>query len=492
MRDPAEDPTPSCPVWQTIREAFETAYNNDEIMFLADLLGLKVPPRKAERVQLVCEAILGTGLDGPRLERLWARLDDTQQAAVSETLHGSAGFFDRGAFAAKYGALPVWQGKEDRWGRPTGPSLLALFLVRGDRYSGSRTIPRDLATRLKGFVPCPRKEQLQTLSEPSSPGEGPVVLRETERAAQQELFGVLRLVDMGQVQISPATSRPSVKGVAAIVERLAGGDFYGPEDEPKNKYSQRIGPIRAFAWPLLVQAAGLARASGTRLALTPSGRKALSRPAPEVLREVWDAWLRNSSFDEFSRVDAIKGQSDRKRLTAVAGRRAVIDGVLRGCPPARWIEVDELSRHMQASGAVFEVARDLGRLYISDAHYGSLSYAGFGGWSILQGRYLLALLFEYAATLGLVDVAYTGPADARDDFRENWGVDELEFLSRYDGLSCFRINALGAFVLGLSAGYEAAAPSDSSSGLLRVLPNLDVVTSGQTFDHGDEAFLAAF
>jgi hypothetical protein len=31
---------------------------------------------------------------------------------------------------------------------------------------------------------------------------------------------------------------------------------------------------------------------------------------------------------------------------------------------------------------------------------------GSGGWNILQERYLLALLFEYAATLGLIDIAY--------------------------------------------------------------------------------------
>ena len=38
-----------------------------------------------------------------------------------------------------------------------------------------------------------------------------------------------------------------------------------------------------------------------------------------------------------------------------------------------------------------------------------------------RARYLLCLLLEYAATLGLIDVAYTDPDEARPDFRHMWG-----------------------------------------------------------------------
>ncbi|MBI4870266.1 MAG: hypothetical protein HY814_01720 [Candidatus Riflebacteria bacterium] len=490
MRSTNTVSTPS-PVWKSLPEALELSYNNDEVKELADLLGLKVPARKSERVEAVSSAILGTGSTVHRLETLWAELDDLQKAAVAETLHGSTGFFDGSAFEAKYGGQPSWTGGKDRWGRPNGPSRLCLFLLRVDKHTWGRTIPADLARRLMGLVPRPRQEQLATLDIPRPLGEeDALTIRLTESSAQQELFSVLRLVDMGRVQVSDATLRPSAKAVAAVAETLSGGDFYGPDDESKDKYVQRIGAIRAFAWPLLVQAAGLAKAAGTRLALTPAGRKALTRPAPELLSAAWKAWLRNTFFDEFSRIDVIKGQSERRHLTAVAGRRETIAGVLRTCPAGRWIEVDELSRHMQASGAVFEVTRNPWKLYIADAHYGSLGYQGCGGWNILQGRYLLTFLFEYAATLGLIDVAYASPLDAREDYHGNWGVDDLRFLSRYDGLVCFRINALGACVLGISGSYETteAAPAGS----LKVLPNLDVVTTRQRFDPGDEAFLAAF
>ena len=87
------------------------------------------------------------------------------------------------------------------------------------------------------------------------------------------------------------------------------------------------------------------------------------------------------------------------------------------------------------------------------------------------------MLFEYAATLGLIDVTYTAPAGARDDFHGNWGADCLDSLSRYDGLRAIRINALGAYALGLAGTYQ---PADvTAERTLNVLPNLDIVAMGE-------------
>jgi hypothetical protein len=75
----------------------------------------------------------------------------------------------------------------------------------------------------------------------------------------------------------------------------------------------------------------------------------------------------------------------------------------------------------------------LWKLYLIDPQYGSLGYEGFHDWELLEGRYTLALLFEYADILGLVDLDYVHPAGAREDFHDNWGGDDLDALSRYDG-----------------------------------------------------------
>ncbi len=72
--------------------------------------------------------------------------------------------------------------------------------------------------------------------------------------------------------------------------------------------------------------------------------------------------------------------------------------------------MDEFFRFMQAANYYFKVSRDLWHLYITDSHYGSLGFDGSNDWEILQGRYILCLLFEYAATLGMIDVTYDSPA----------------------------------------------------------------------------------
>ncbi|MGI8816260.1 MAG: hypothetical protein ACR2G2_13555 [Pseudonocardia sp.] len=55
-----------------------------------------------------------------------------------------------------------------------------------------------------------------------------------------------------------------------MAESLAVGDFY-PDDA-----------IAAFAWPLLLQAGGLARLDGGKLVLTAKGRAALGQPSADV------------------------------------------------------------------------------------------------------------------------------------------------------------------------------------------------------------------
>jgi hypothetical protein len=94
----------------------------------------------------------------------------------------------------------------------------------------------------------------------------------------------------------------------------------------------------------------------------------------------------------------------KRGLTAASSRREAIAGGLGECPAGRWIATDEFVRHLQASGNNFEVTRDA---------CGSLGYDGSA--RILNERYVFAVLLEYAATLGIIDVALIPPAGARRD-----------------------------------------------------------------------------
>jgi hypothetical protein len=312
-------------------------------------------------------------------------------------------------------------------------------------------------------------------------GFGDHRVRLTEQEAQLNLRTVLELCAAGEVRCSEKTSRPSAAAVRVVESYLAHGDFYDDE------------PIASFAWPLLIQAGGLAKIEGGRLQLTPKGRAALRKPPAEVIRQLWQRWLTHAVIDEFSRIEEIKGQRVRNVLSAAKPRRQVVAQALAGCPPDEWISVDSLFTTMRRGSMSPTITRSemaLWKLYLVDAQYGSLGYDGFHRWEILEGRYTLAVLFEYAGTLGLFDLDYVPPVGAREDFHGNWGADDMDALSRYDGLQSVRLTALGRYVLGLAGEYRPPAVA-AAAHVLKVLPNLDVVATG-VISSADQLLLSAY
>ena len=167
-----------------------------------------------------------------------------------------------------------------------------------------------------------------------------LVRRDMEHSALRDLPTVMRLVAHGRVAVSATTRRPSAAGMLLIAEVLDGGDFYDPGMKKEKRWEQVIGPIRAFAWPMLLQAAKLAEPQGSKLALTKAGHAVLAKPPEETLRRLWERWLPNTLLDEFSRVDDIKGQQSgkgRRAMTAAANRRPPVAEALRHCPVGRWV-----------------------------------------------------------------------------------------------------------------------------------------------------------
>ena len=59
------------------------------------------------------------------------------------------------------------------------------------------------------------------------------------------------------------------------------------------------------------------------------------------------------------------------------------------------------------------------------------------------------------------------------ELQGRWGTDELGFCGRYDGLLYVRLMRLGAYCLGIVDTYEM--PVEESAGLVKVLPNLELV-----------------
>ena len=283
-------------------------------------------------------------------------------------------------------------------------------------------------------------ERTASVTEPRTAGGGPVLVRWTAPDALSNLVAVLELAADGRMRCNATSRQPSAATVKLIEDALVAGDFYDAGQQP----------IAAFAWPLLIQVGGLARLAGLRLELSPRGRATLASPSYEALAALWARWLAGVSTDEMARIEAVKGQRKPGTLTSAVTRRAAVAAALAGLEPGAWTGVGKLLGILRAQRPPLVATRSLRalwRLYVLDSYHGSLGHAGPRAWDLVEGRYALCVLFEYAATVGLIDVAYADPRGARHDYRALWGADQLSCLSRYDGLAAVRVNELGAAVL---------------------------------------------
>jgi hypothetical protein len=283
---------------------------------------------------------------------------------------------------------------------------------------------------------------------------GPVLIRCTAPDALSNLVAVLELAADGRLRCAAGTRRPLAATVRLVEDALVAGDYYGPEDDPGGGGE----PIAAFAWPMLLQAGGLARLDGSRLKLTRRGQEVLDRPSYPGVGALWDRWRGSVSQDEFSRVEAIRGQRKAGTLTPVARRRAAVAAGLAALEPGVWADVDAFFAILRTQAEPLAVTvRPLARwgLYLEDPRHGALGPAGWRAWDLVEGRYALCVLFEYAATLGVVDVAYASPRGARGDYRGLWGAGQRDSLSRYDGLIAIQVSELGAAILHDPAALDA-------------------------------------
>jgi len=453
----------------------------ETLQFRLKLLGIKpVGTRKAELMDALEKCYAGSGLAG-----MVASLDDLERQAVAEAVHETGGQYDAARIKAKYGAAPPFYNvphnhRFNNWSYQNKPEFatrlnLLFFSVSHLGY----LIPRDLLVRLETLQPAPAEASVGSLEDP--PEEKGLTVRLTEPDALADLTALLHLAEKGELSVSLKTGIPSAAASQKILDCLTSGDFYPPEVALKPKkwdHEQQIGQIKPLAWARLLYHAKLIALSGAASKLSSAGLKALGQAPHTTIRVLWQKWLVNTTCDEFNRINDIKGQqSAKKHMTARPPRREAIVEALLECPTGKWIRVDSFSDFMVASGREFLISHAPERLYLCEARYGSFGYSGYGGWHILQFRYLLVLLFEYAATLGLIDIAYVHPEGARADFRNQWGADDMRWLSRYDGLRAFRINPLGAYALGLTNEFQPSRPASSLT--LALSPDLGIrVMSG--------------
>lgn len=462
----------------TLAEALSRA-TVEALRPLAALCAVELPTRKAELIAVITRS-LG---DDSFLAAQVRLLEERARWALSEAVD-SDGRLDGGRFSARYGTtftLPdSWWSSEGAARQSPDSTRIGLF------FPGGR-VPRDLLPRLRRLLPPPASYVAPTqdvLPEemiwPTSRGaSASLSVLTTEASAAHDLLATLRVAAQGKLTVGAATHQPSAAAVRLLRARYLLPDVY-----PAAPGTRADDTIRPFAFSLIAQAAALARVEGTRLRVTQRGEAALEErgaartafdPAG-LLKTCWTAWLSWPAFDEIARVRGIKGQKAQgQRFTAPARRRAALAAALAACPAGRWMAIADFLRHVRLNYDFRVDASALSHLYVGDyAQDDDLGVETDDPWSVVNAAYTRAFLLEYAATLGVIDVAIVPPNAAPLDFTLYNDRSADAVFSRYQGLCYLRVTPLGAFLLGQSPTY-APPPPVAADPLLRVLPTYDIV-----------------
>jgi len=433
------------------------------------------------------------------LAHVVGRLSEPEKCWLAESVRQKRLFSAR-EFTAKYGgACPM---PKSYYGRREEVSLLVPFIYQGNhRESEPPGLIAALIDPLRALLPKPAALKLETAdrvpkawpSEQQCPGGElirPIHVFEGERIAPVELGRVLRLIQGGKVKVTDATHRPTDATTRLIGGALVVPDFdlEMPEShrtEWEREYYTPAGPVRAHAWPVLVQQCGWAKAKGGGLILTDEGRAILQTFTAEKFRDGVSRLLANGDFDELNRINHIRGQSGKAKryLSNPALRKTAIAGALEALPVGAWLKFEEACRQAEASPENWDVVESgYGVLYFCELQYGCIHET-----TGISRQFLRAFLMESLATLGVLDIAYVYPHQIWPDLDGLWGTDDLDFCGRYDGLLYVRLNPLGAYALGCTDQYEVRA--EEKPKLFQVLPNLGVALAEGELNPADRATL---
>ena len=173
----------------------------------------------------------------------------------------------------------------------------------------------------------------------------------------------------------------------------------------------------------------------------------------QLVKTLFDAYLKNKRFDEISMMTGIKSKRGHHPYEA---RLNLIDE-LKYCPIGQLVYTYEFERYLRIDNSLF--ARTDEKLVVETGN-------NYYSYPVLWEHYekpLIYIILSFFGALGIIDIA--------------WGT----YTGLYDNAEAripiaFKINALGAYVLGLSDTYTAPVESNTqNNGGFTVLPDYTII-----------------
>lgn len=425
-------------------------WTSDHLKEYVKLLGGKSSiTRKADRIGFIRERMLNPD----SLAEAWEQLDSVSRRAVSAAYH-NGGKFNTNAFINQYGELPPRPDQKRRyWGYLYQTSILFdVFVDR--RYL---LIAQDLMPLLEDLVLPVERFELEGVDKvpefvKNKSLSSSVITAETELIGRTDLLTYLRMVELNQIKLSKTNYRLTAGSVRKVMQNLLDGDFRPLPEKVTGRTT-----IRPFGLDVFTQEAGLVSSRGV---LTGTGKEYLKTQAPDILLAAFEEWSEYGEFDELQRITHLRGVGSKKaRLTAPEFRRGRVIEALSWCPVDTWIHINDFYRAFIIWDFDFDVEEtEYSNLYVGSSYYGQLHGASY--WDVTVGLYINAIIWEYLATLGAVDIAFV-----EDDYFTVLDTGDLyidEPVSKYDSLLYFRINAWGAYLLGQAGDYIPRGPEEKN------------------------------
>ena len=381
------------------------------------------------------------------LRDLWEELSPITQKTLSMTIHTTDGVYRPDLVRLRYGQAPP---APQRYWSGYIPTELDLFLGEDQK------ILSELYPLLRVVAPQPEKWEMPVHPEPPPRYESVGFERSPGPASGlQDLTAVLALAAQGKLQVNDRML-PTHESVQLVLENLVDGDFL-KDDDNKNPYDtiKPIGLIRFVLGSGMVKL-GARTGYNTTLQLAPVGWEWLIRPSSDLLLDALENWIKNDLYDEIDRIEHLRNAAKPgENRTPPKERRDSIIETLSWAPQDSWLNVDDFFTALKLWQHDFEVDPDLDA--IDDINGRKMSIQELKDpWRAVQGAYTMVILFEILGSLGALDLAYTEPQHAPAFLEaptESWQRPAQPY-SRYDGLTYFRINELGAYLFGHSRRYH--------------------------------------
>jgi len=381
------------------------------------------------------------------LRELWDMLSPITQKALSVTVHTTDGIYRPDLVRLRYGQAPP---PPQRYWSGYIPTELDLFLDEDQK------ILPELYPLLRVVAPKPEKWEMPVHPEPPPRYESIGFERSPgPDVGLQDLTTVLALAGQGQLLVNDRML-PTYESIQLVLENLVAGDFLDEEAlKDVNEAIKPVGLIR-FALGSGLVTLGARTGYNTTLKLSPVGWEWLIGPSADLLLDALENWTNSDLFDEIDRIDHLRNAAKPgENRTPPKERRDSIVETLSWSPQDAWLSVDDFFTALKLWQHDFAVDPDLDAIDDNTGRKMSIQELK-DPWRAVQGAYTLVVLFEILGSLGALDLAYTQPQHAPpflDAPTESWQRPAQPY-SRYDGLTYFRINDLGAYLFGHSRRYN--------------------------------------